>query len=203
MENSFIQNTTQEPLFTPQYLNVEYFFGKTVEFSRPVIDFFKDPQTWHIFGLIVGFFAIFFIAIIIYSILRMIEIRKAEKEEIDEKIKEALSKEKEKERNENPRWKYILTLVESPNESDWRVAIIEADAMMEEVLRNSGLSGGTVSELLEAAKGSGYQSIQDAWDGHLVRNQIAHEGSDFPVSQVESRRVVKMFQNFFEELQVI
>jgi len=203
MENSFIQNTTQEPLFTPQYLNVEYFFGKIVEFSRTGIDFFKDPQTWHIFGLIVGFFAIFFIAVIIYSIVRMIEIRKAEKEEIDEKIKEALSKEKEKERNENPRWKYILTLVESPNESDWRVAIIEADAMMEEVLRNSGLSGSTVSELLEAAKGNGYQSIQDAWDGHLVRNQIAHEGSDFPVSQVESRRVVKMFQNFFEELQVI
>lgn len=203
MENSFIQNTTQEPLFTPQYLNVEYFFGKTVEFSRTGIDFFKDPQTGHIFGLIVGFFAIFFIAVIIYSIVRMIEIRKAEKEEIDQKIKEALSKEKEKERNENPRWKYILTLVESPNESDWRVAIIEADAMMEEVLRNSDLSGSTVGELLEAAKGNGYQSIQDAWDGHLVRNQIAHEGSDFPVSQVESRRVVKMFQNFFEELQVI
>ena len=27
-------------------------------------------------------------------------------------------------------------------------------------------------------------------------NQIAHQGSDFPISQIEGRRVIKMFQNF-------
>jgi hypothetical protein len=75
--------------------------------------------------------------------------------------------------------------------------------MMEEVLKQKGLSGNTVSELLEGAKESGYRSIQNAWDAHLVRNQIAHDGSDFPLSQIEGRRVIKMFQNFFEELRVI
>ena len=75
--------------------------------------------------------------------------------------------------------------------------------MMEEILREKGISGTTVSELLEGAKESGYRSIQDAWDAHLVRNQIAHEGLDFPISQLEGRRVIKMYQNFFEELRVI
>jgi hypothetical protein len=80
---------------------------------------------------------------------------------------------------------------------------MEADSMMEETLKEKGITGATVSELLESAKESGYHSIQDAWDAHLVRNQIAHQGSDFPLSQFEGRRVIKMYQNFFEELRVI
>ena len=74
---------------------------------------------------------------------------------------------------------------------------------MEENLKQKGISGETVSELLEGAKGSGYRSIQDAWDAHLVRNQIAHDGLDFPLSQIEGRRVIKMYQNFFEELGIV
>jgi hypothetical protein len=68
---------------------------------------------------------------------------------------------------------------------------------------DSGADGWTMNELLESARSSGYASIQNAWDAHLVRNQIAHAGSDFSLSQVEARRVIKMYQNVFEELGII
>jgi hypothetical protein len=110
---------------------------------------------------------------------------------------------KEKERNLNPKWKYILTLIESPNESDWRVAIIEADTLLEDSLKERGLVGNTMAELLEEAKANGYSGMQSAWDAHLVRNKIAHEGIDFPVTQIEGRRVIKLYQNVFEGLEVI
>lgn len=198
-----IQSTLGKPLFTPSYLNIEYVFSKIVEFARPIINFFSNPNTWTNLGIISGLLSIVCIAIIVWSIVRMVEIQIYDKEEVNHEIHEALLREKERNRNANPRWHYIQTLIESPNDSDWRVAIIEADSMMEEILREKGLTGSTVSELLEAAKESGYRSIQDAWDAHLVRNQIAHEGVNFPISQLEGRRVVKMFQNFFEELRVI
>ena len=203
MEQTAIQSALDKPLFTPTYLNIEYVFSKIVEFVQPVINFFANPQTWSTLAVISALLSIVCIAIIIWSLVRMVEIQIYDKEEVDHEIHEALIKEKERNRNANPRWHYILTLIESPNDSDWRVAIIEADSMMEEILREKGLSGDTVSELLEGAKESGYRSIQDAWDAHLVRNQIAHQGSDFPLSQVEGRRVIKMFQNFFEEVRVI
>jgi hypothetical protein len=75
--------------------------------------------------------------------------------------------------------------------------------MLEEALKMKGFSGGSVSELLEAARESGYRSLQNAWDAHLVRNQIAHLGVDFPLSQVEARRVIHLYQNFFEEIGII
>jgi hypothetical protein len=203
MEQTAIQSALDKPLFTPNYLNIEYVFSKIVEYIQPVIQVLSDPNTWNIVGIFSATLSVIIIGIIIFSLVRLVEIQIYDKEEIEHEIHTALLKQKERDRSSNPRWHYIQTLIESPNESDWRVSIIEADSMMEEILKGNGLSGNSVSELLEGAKESGYRSIQNAWDAHLVRNQIAHVGSDFPISQVEGRRVIKMYQNFFEELRVI
>jgi hypothetical protein len=203
MEQAGLQSVIDKPLFTPTYLNIEYIFQKIVEYVQPIINFFTNPDTWNTIGIISMLLSIICIALIIFSLVRLIEIQIHEKEEINHEIHEAMMRQKERDRNTNPRWHYIQTLIESPNESDWRVAIIEADSLMEEILKEKGITGSTVSELLEGAKDSGYRSIQDAWDAHLVRNQIAHDGLDFPLSQVEGRRVIKLFQNFFEELRII
>lgn len=198
-----IQPIIDKPLFEPTYLNIEYVFNQIVNFLKPIIAFFSDPDSWVMIGIVSSVLSIIFIAIILFSLIRMREIQLHEKEELDHEINTALAKDKEISRMANPRWHYILTLIESSNESDWRVAIIEADTMLEELLIGKGFSGNTVSELLEGARESGYASIQSAWDAHIVRNQIAHQGSDFPLSQVEGRRVIKMYQSFFEEMGII
>lgn len=203
MQDTAIQSVIDKPLFTPNYLNIEYVFSKIVEYARPVYDFFASSETWTNIGITSALLTIIFIGIIVFSLVRAIEIQNFYKEKIDHEIAKALKRQKEMDRNTNPRWHYIQTLIESPNSSDWRVAIIEADSLMEEILKERGIAGNTVSELLEGAKSNGYQSIQDAWEAHLVRNQIAHQGSEFILSQIEGRRVIKMFQNFFEELRVI
>jgi len=203
MEPSAVQSTLDQTLVNPTYLNIEYVFDKIYIIGKAIFGFLANPQTWSTIGFISALLSITSISIIIFSLVRLVEIQIHDKDEIDHEIAKAKEREKERSRNTNTRWHYILTLIESPNESDWRVAIIEADSMMEEALRERGLSGETVSELLEGAKDSGYRYIQDAWDGHLFRNKIAHEGTDFPLSQIEGRRIVKMFQNFFEELRLI
>lgn len=187
-----------QPLF-----NVDNVSDKAFSTVNPIIAFFLDPHTWTVVGIVSSCLSVFFIAIIIFSIVRMREIQIHEKQELDHEIQQALLRDKEATRNQNPRWHYILTIIESSNESDWRVAIIEADTMLEEAFRDKGLTGETMNELLESARSSGYASIQNAWDAHLVRNQIAHAGSDFSLSQIEARRVIKMYQNVFEELGII
>jgi hypothetical protein len=198
-----VQTIVDKPLFDPTYLNIEYVFNKIAGSIQPTINFFTNPSTWGTIGTVSAVISIIFLSIIIFSLVRMYEIQVFDKEEIDHEIKHALAREKERDRDMNPRWKYILTLLESPNESDWRVAIIESDTLLEEAFRERGLVGNTMSELLEEAKMNGYSSIQSAWDAHLVRNKIAHEGLNYPITQVEVRRVVRLYQNVFEDLQVI
>lgn len=203
MQSGSIQPLIDKPIFDPTYLNIEYVFKRIYDFIGPTVSFFTNPHTWITLGIISSSLSIIFLAIIIFSLVRMREIQNEEKHEIDHEIQLALLRDVETARTENPRWHYILTLIESPNESDWRVAIIEADTMLEEVLKDRGFTGDTLSELLEGAKTSGYATIQGAWDAHIVRNQIAHQGSEFPLTQVEGRRIIRLYQNFFEELKVI
>lgn len=192
-----------QPLFETPSLNIEFIFQKIYSLAKPIFNFIIDPHTWAVIGIISMILSIIFLAIIIFSLVRIREIQLDDKREMDHEINEALRREKARQQSENPRWHYILTLSEGTNESDWRVAIMEADSMLEESLKEKGVPGDTVAELLEAARSDGYSYIQDVWDAHLIRNRIAHEGSDFPLSQVETRRVMKLFQNFFEEIGVI
>ncbi len=189
--------------FNPTYINLEYVFEKILATIGPIYAFFTSGQTWVTVGIISSCMSIFFIAIIIFSIVRMREIQNHEKIELDHEIKEALLRDQDALRSQNPRWHYIQTLIESPNESDWRVAIIEADTMLDEVLTKKGILGDTLSDKLEQARAEGYASLQNAWDAHLVRNQIAHAGSNYPLSQIEGRRVIRLYQTFFEEIGVI
>ncbi|MEI6660168.1 MAG: hypothetical protein WCK91_01960 [bacterium] len=183
--------------------NVDSAFTKMLDIFQWALHLLLNPHTWTVIGFISSTLSIFLLGIIIFSLVRLFEIQAEEKHHILHEIAENLEKANERDKNKNPRWHYIQTLIESANESDWRVAIIEADSLLEETLRERGFTGDTTSELLEGASAGGFQSIQNAWDAHLVRNQIAHVGSDFPLSQTEGRRVIRMYQNFFEELRVV
>ncbi|MFA6386438.1 MAG: hypothetical protein WCW04_01550 [Candidatus Paceibacterota bacterium] len=203
MQPNVIQTVTQKPLFDPTYLNIEYFFDKLANGIAPVVDIIKNPNTWSTLGTISVLISMIFVFIIIFSIVRLYEIQVFDKLEIEHEINHALAKDKETDKSQNPRWKYILTLVESPNDSDWRIAIIEADSLLEESFKEKDLIGDNMSELLEDAKSNGYPSIQSAWDAHVVRNRIAHEGQEFSLTQIEARRVIKLYQNIFEDLNII
>jgi hypothetical protein len=189
--------------FDPSYLNIYAFFGKLLPGVQKFVAFIINPHFWTTLGYISMTCSLLCITIIIFSLVRMFEIQYHEDDEIEHEINEALARDAEKERNENPRWRYIETLVDSPNESDWRIAIIEADTMLDEILDDRGYSGDTLAEKLKAVDGGAFTSLQNAWDAHNVRNKIAHSGSDYSLTELEARRVIKMFKNVFEELRAI
>ena len=203
MESATIQTVTQKPLFDPTYLNIEYLFQKIYDSIGPFWNLITNPHTWTVIGIVSALISILCLVIIIFSLVRLIEIQIFDAAEIEHEINHALAKDKETNRAENPRWKYVLTLADSPNESDWRVAILEADSLLEESFKDRDLVGNTMAELLEEAKSNGYPHIQSAWDAHIIRNKIAHEGVDFPLTQIETRRVIKLYQNIFEDLKII
>ncbi|MES2213570.1 MAG: hypothetical protein V4473_01875 [Patescibacteria group bacterium] len=103
----------------------------------------------------------------------------------------------------NPKWDRVLQHIESNNENDWRLAILESDIMLSDILDNLGLPGETMGEKLKAVEKSDFQTIDAAWEAHKIRNQIAHEGADFVLSQREARRVIELYRAIFEEFHTI
>lgn len=115
------------------------------------------------------------------------------KELVEETVKE----------KKNEKWQRVLEHANSENLSDWRLAIIEADVMLDELLHTLGYHGDSIGEMLRAVDKSDFLSLEAAWEAHKIRNNIAHAGSDFELNERETRRVISLFETVFQEFKII
>lgn len=190
------QNLFSQPLFQPSFLNVNFFFQKILDLLH-AFRFGTIGTIIYTASYLVTFFGI---TITIYSIVRLFEIQKEEYAHLQHEIHEALQGEEERASGKNTRWEHIMDLVSSPNESDWRLAIIEADTVLEGLLEARGFAGDSIGEMLKNSAPGNFGSIQAAWEAHLVRNRIAHEGSEYDLSQRDARRTIQLYEVVFREL---
>ena len=101
------------------------------------------------------------------------------------------------------RWKVIMEHSESDIESNWRLAIIEADIILGELLDKLNLPGDSIGEKLKAVERSDFNTIDSAWEAHKARNMIAHEGQGFLLNQRETRRIISHYEAVFKEFFLI
>lgn len=103
----------------------------------------------------------------------------------------------------NPKWLKVLEHIRSDSAADWKLAILEADIMLDAMLEKMGYPGQTIGEKLKLVEKSDFDTIDYAWEAHKIRNSIAHEGSDFVVTKEEAERVITMFERVFKEFRYI
>lgn len=104
---------------------------------------------------------------------------------------------------ENLKWKLIEEHINSDDASKWRLAILEADIMLYELLDSLQISGDGVGEKLKNIETSDFDTLDQAWEAHKIRNAIAHQGSDFLITQKEAKRVLKLYESVFKEFEII
>lgn len=103
----------------------------------------------------------------------------------------------------NEKWQKVLTHINSANPSDWKLAILECDIMLSDILGKMGYTQESISEKLKSIEPSDFTNIEAAWEAHKIRNQIAHEGSDFMINEREAKRVVGLYEAVFREFEYI
>lgn len=148
-----------------------------------------------IIGYILSVLALF---LIIYILVRLFELRERE-----EKFYSTMIAVPGTEGSVSHRWQHIEELVSGTSMSGWKEAIIEADIMLDDLLSKEGYVGAGVGEKLKAVDPAHFRTLQDAWEAHKVRNQIAHEGSAFKLSDTIARRTIAHFAAVFREFRVI
>lgn len=92
--------------------------------------------------------------------------------------------------------------LDSENPNDWKLAIIEADIILDDTLKRQGYAGPTLGDRLKSISPESLHSIRDAWDAHMVRNKIAHAGADFVLTQKIARETIMQYERVFKELGV-
>ncbi|MEI8343746.1 MAG: hypothetical protein WCF93_02210 [Candidatus Moraniibacteriota bacterium] len=98
------------------------------------------------------------------------------------------------------RWNNILGRLESGNTSQYKVAIIEADALVEEFLKGVGYRGENMTQKLEQVGQTHLDEHRETLiEVHKLRNRIVHE-ADFELDQETAKDAIKVYENFLKYL---
>jgi hypothetical protein len=193
--------TTDPPV---HFLNLEYFFrilyallhGGSFSGGIGISGLLAwMAHIWLLFSVLSYLFSLAAIGLFVYSTMRLYQIRKEE----EHRYHVAHNAHDVHEEVEHSRWAYITQLIESGQESDWRSAIIESDIMLDEMLSRLGYAGDSVGEKLRAVNLKQFHTIQNAWEAHKVRNDIAHQGSQYQLSEHIAHRTIANYEAVFRE----
>lgn len=145
--------------------------------------------------------SLFFVIVIIYCVEQLKVIRNKEKLIYDTKTEPAYEENAPTSADVElaRRWDKVQQHISSANPNDWKQAIIDADIMLDDILTKLGYQGESVGEKLKRIADGDMKHKQDAWDAHMVRNRIAHDGSAYDISQVDAQQVINMYKRVFEE----
>lgn len=96
-------------------------------------------------------------------------------------------------------WQEVMRKIQSESPADWNLAVIQADSILDGVLKDMGLSGETMGERLQQLNLSSLAALNDVWEAHKTRNRIVHETEPVLAYQ-EARRAVMLFEKALREL---
>jgi hypothetical protein len=130
-------------------------------------------------------------------------IRNKEEEIYDKKVENGFETVKTGDTAMAHRWDSATKHISSDNPNDWKQAIIEADIILDDLLNKMGYSGDSIGDKLKKVASGDMRSLNEAWEAHKVRNQIAHEGSTFTLNHHEAKNVINMYRKVFEEFYYI
>lgn len=99
------------------------------------------------------------------------------------------------------RWLKIENSLEKGNESSYRLAVIDADKLVDKALTEMGVAGQSMGDKLKKV-GNRLPDIQKLWHAHKLRNQIVHT-DDFNISYDEARRALLIFRQTLKNLGAI
>lgn len=99
------------------------------------------------------------------------------------------------------RWNEIERMVAAGGEMNLKVAVMEADKLLDHALKAMAIPGMTLGERLKFATYK-YPNIRNVWNAHRLRNQLAHESSYY-LEPSMARKAVREFKAALQMLNVL
>jgi hypothetical protein len=100
------------------------------------------------------------------------------------------------------RWEAITARTKSGNPSYYKAAILEADALADEMLGEIGYEGGNIGERLSLIMPGQLLAAERLQEAHKIRNRIIRD-PDFTLPKEEAEELLAFYESFFKELELL
>ena len=95
------------------------------------------------------------------------------------------------------KWLGIKEKLKSNNESEHKVAIIEADNLIDDLIEKLGYAGKNLSERLDKISPGQLEYVEEIRKAHETRNKIIHE-ENFQISREEAKKTLDLYEKFLD-----
>jgi len=99
-------------------------------------------------------------------------------------------------------WAKIQARLKDGSADALRLAIVEADGIVDEVLRRMGLHGETFADRLGRLDPEKYATLDRLWSAHRVRNNLVHT-PDFRIPASEAAQAIAAYEAFLKEAKAL
>lgn len=99
-------------------------------------------------------------------------------------------------------WLKIQERIEKGDEANLKLAVIEAESILDDILKRMALPGKDMGERLEQINKQQLNSLDEVWEAHRLRNLIVHQ-SGIKISYQEAERAVRSYEKALKELEVL
>ena len=97
-------------------------------------------------------------------------------------------------------WAKITARLETGLESEYKLAVIEADSILNDILKRLGFGGETLGERLEKLTAATIPNLEQVWEAHKIRNNIVHD-PDYRLTLDEARKVLGIYEQALRDLE--
>jgi len=97
-------------------------------------------------------------------------------------------------------WAKITARLETGLESEYKLAVIEADSILDDILKRMGFDGETLGERLKRLTAATLSNLERILEAHKIRNNIVHD-PDYRLTLGESRRVLGIYEQALRDLE--
>lgn len=98
-------------------------------------------------------------------------------------------------------WIKIAKRLETGKEAEYKLAIIGADSLLNDVLEKIGYGGATVSERLQKLDSTVLPIIERVWEAHKIRNNIVHD-PDYHLTLDQAKKTLEIYEQAFRDLEM-
>jgi ribosome assembly protein YihI (activator of Der GTPase) len=99
-------------------------------------------------------------------------------------------------------WSKIEKKMEGASESEYKLAVIEADNILNDLLKKIGYAGQTLGEKLEKITSATISNIDELLEAHKTRNNIVHD-PDYKLSLDEAKKILEIYKVALKSLEAL
>lgn len=179
-----------EKLFSIDYKEYAGFLSATIS------EFFDSPaflNAFWVFKLVVASFSALFFVFIVILIVKL----KAAQNESSLPLKTSKSAVDKEELAK--KWSIIANKSKSLKAGDWKLAIIEADKFLDDLLKRLGYEGESMGDRLKKLDNKKIANLDQIWQAHKIRNDIVHH-PEYEPSKSEIDFALETYERALQDL---